>query len=461
DAWFTKTPAELLAGYDPTDDPAVTTPKGFAVNMLTKGTDIFDVWFESGSSWFAAAVQRKLVDDIPIDMYLEGSDQHRGWFQLSLLPALGVCGKAPFKTVLTHGFVVTEDGYKMSKSLGNAVDAVDQLSKRGADILRLWVAGQNYQDDIRCSDALIAQTEDAYRKIRNTLRFCMGACSDFDPGADATDPADHSVDRWMRLELHQLIRDVRAAYDAYEFHKAMRLLYEFCTVQASSVYLSAVKDRLYCETPGALRRRASQTVIYEMLMALVKLLAPVCPHTCEEAWEQIPHRPADEPASVHLALLPDCDEEMLRLAEELTPVTRDLATFSIDQLEAGPQWVWERLMDLRAAGLVKLEALRNSGVKNPLDAEAVFVVATKNDDVAQLVDIYIRELEDLLGVGHARIERSDELPEGEVVDVRVVDTRGTYERCARSWKRRPDVGSDTTYPDLSARDAAVMKELKE
>ena len=461
DAWFTKTPAELLAGYHPADDPAVKTPKAFTVDMLTKGTDIFDVWFESGSSWFAAAMQRKLVDDIPVDMYLEGSDQHRGWFQLSLLPALGACGKAPFKTVLTHGFVVTEDGYKMSKSLGNAVDAVEQLSRRGADILRLWVAGQNYQDDVRCSDALVAQAEDAYRKIRNTLRFCMGACSDFDPGADATDPADHSVDRWMRLELHQLIRDVRAAYDAYEFHKAMRLLYEFCTVQASSVYLSAVKDRLYCESPGALRRRASQTVIYEMLMALVKLLAPVCPHTCEEAWEQIPNRPADDPASVHLALLPDCDEEMLRLAEELTPVTRDLAEFSIDQLEAGPEWVWERLMDLRAAGLVKLEALRNSGVKNPLDAEAVFVVATGSDGVAQLLDLYIRELEDLLGVGHARIERSDELPEGEVVDVRVVDTRGTYERCARSWKRRPDVGSDPDYPGLSARDAAVMKELRD
>ena len=146
----------------------------------------------------------------------------------------------------------------MSKSLGNAIDVIKQLEKRGADILRLWIASQNYQDDIRCSEKLIAQAEDAYRKIRNTLRFCMGACCDFDPAKDATKPLSNSVDLWMRMEMHSLIREVRAAYDSYEFHRATRLMYEFCTVQASSIYLSAVKDRLYCESPSAIRRRASQ-----------------------------------------------------------------------------------------------------------------------------------------------------------------------------------------------------------
>jgi len=459
DIWFIKSAQEILAQYNPAQDEDLENPEDFAVEKLTQGSDIFDVWFESGSSWYAVALQRGLVDDIPVDLYLEGSDQHRGWFQLSMLPALGTKGKAPFKTVLTHGFVVTEEGLKMSKSLGNTIDIIEQLGKRGADIIRLWVASQNYQDDVRCSETLISQAEDAYRKIRNTLRFCMGSCGDFDPAHHSEEPTDHSIDKWMRMELHRLIRDVRAAFDAYEFHRATRLIYEFCTVQASSIYLSAVKDRLYCESPDAIRRRATQTVIHELLVSLVKLLAPILPHTCEEAWDHIPFRDATEPHSVHLASLPEYDEAMLKMAEELTPVNPDLAQFSVDELQAGPMWVWDRLLDLRQAGLVKLEALRNAGVKNPLDAEAVFKVASDKDGVVQLIETYSKELEDMLGVGYVRIEHESDLPAGEVVEVEVFDTREKYPRCSRSWKRRPDVGSDADYPDLSARDAVVMKEL--
>jgi len=459
DAWFELSPPELLGDYDPADDQHLEDPAAFAVEKLTKGRDTFDVWFESGSSWFAVAVARGLVENIPVDLYLEGSDQHRGWFQLSLLPALGAEGRCPFKTVLTHGYVVTGEGYKMSKSLGNAIEVGDQLQKRGADILRLWVASQNYQDDIRCSEELIAQAEDAYRKIRNTLRFCMGACNDFDPARHATDPSEHSVDLWMKMELHRLIRDVRQAYDRYEFHRASRLIYQFCTVEASSVYLSAVKDRLYCESPDAIRRRASQTIIHQMLLALTKLLAPILPHTAEEAWEHIPFRPAGEPPSVHLADLPDYDEAVLELAEDLRPVNPDLAAFSSDELTPGPAWIWNRLMDLRQDGLAKLEALRNAGVKNALDAEAIFKVPAENDQVASLIETYLKELEDLLGVGYARIERVDALPEGTAAAVEVADARQKYPRCARSWKRRPDVGANPSYPDLSARDAAVMEEL--
>ena len=460
DAWFKLPPQQLLEGYDPRRDKQVKDPATFEVGTLTAGSDIFDVWFESGSSWFAAAMAFHLVEDIPVDLYLEGSDQHRGWFQLSLLPALAVRGKAPFKTVLTHGFVVDEGGYKMSKSLGNTVDAIEQLDKRGADILRLWVASQNYQDDVRCSDKLIAQTEDAYRKIRNTLRFCMGACYDFDPAACAARPHEHSLDLWMRMELHVLIRQVLEAYDAYEFHRAARLMHEFCTVQASSVYLSAVKDRLYCDAADSPRRRAAQTVIHEMLVALVKLLAPILPHTCQEAWEHIPNRPAGEPDSVHLASLPDCDHTAVSLAEDMRLANVDLASFATDTIEAGPAWIWQRLMDLRAAGLLKLEALRNSGVKNPLDAEAVFKVAAGKDAVAELIQTYVAELEDLLGVGYARVERGCPLPQGQAVDVEVSDSRSRYQRCERSWKRRPDVGSDKDHPTLSARDAAVIRTLR-
>ncbi len=460
DSWFKLSPAELLAGYDIKSDPAVKNPADFPIDQLAVGKDIFDVWFESGSSWFAVAMARGLVDDIPVDLYLEGSDQHRGWFQLSLLPALGAAGKPPFKQVLTHGFVVDDEGYKMSKSVGNTVDAVEQLEKRGADILRLWVAAQDYQDDVRCSDKLIAQSEDAYRKIRNTLRFCMGACGDFNPATDAAEPAAHSLDRWMRMRLHVLIRQVREAFDAYEFHRATRLMHEFCAVEASSVYLSAVKDRLYCDAPNSPRRRATQTVIHEMLMTMVKLLAAILPHTCQEAWEHIPNRPAGEPDSVHLAMLPDCDPTVVQAAEELRLANVDLAGFSADTLEAGPAWVWQKLMDLRSAALVKLEALRNAGVKNPLDAEVVFHVAADKDAVAGLLETHVGELEDLLGVGHARVERNCPLPPGQAVEVEVLDSRDRYQRCERSWKRRPDVGSDKDYPTLSARDAGVMRQLK-
>ncbi len=459
DSWFKITPAELLAGYNPADDDDLKNPDAFDISTLTIGKDIFDVWFESGSSWAAVAIAEGLVEDLPVDLYLEGSDQHRGWFQLSLLPALGARGKAPFKTVLTHGYVVTDEGLKMSKSLGNTMDAIDQLSKRGADILRLWVASQNYQDDIRCGEALIAQAEDAYRKIRNTLRFCMGACSDFDPAHHSETPSEHSIDLWMKLELHRLVRDVRGAYDRYEFHRATRLIYEFCTVQASSIYLSAVKDRLYCESPNAIRRRATQTVIHQMLVTLIKLLAPILPHTCDEAWDHIPFRQADEPHNVHLASLPEFDEEVLEFADDLRPVNPDLAMFSSDELKVGPAWIWDRLLELRSAGLIELEALRNAGVKNSLEAEAVFQVVAGKGKIKEFVETYLKELEDLLGVGYARIEEVDSLPDDKVVAVTVADTREKYPRCARSWKRRPDVGSDEAYPDLSARDAVVMQEI--
>ena len=458
DAWFRMMPAELLAGYDPRHDPQLTgRHEQFKVSELTVGRDIFDVWFESGSSWFAVCLARSLASDVPVDLYLEGSDQHRGWFQLSMLPCLGATNNPPFKALVTHGFVVDPSGKKISKSDPNCPTVIDLLKRHGADILRLYVASADYQDDIRYGVALIEKAEDNYRKIRNTFRYMLGSLYDFDAAVDATEPADHSIDRWMRMQLHMLIRDVRAAFDAYEFHKATRLLHEFCNVQASSIYFSALKDRLYCESPNAIRRRASQTVLHEMLMALVKLFAPILPHTAEEVWAQIPHRPATEPASVHLARLPEVDANVLRMADDLTPSVGDQAAYTADVLRSGPAWIWSKLMDLRGEGLVKLEALRNAGVKNPLDAEVIFRVSTASDATAVLFQTYCQELEDMLGVGFARIERA-KLAEGKTVEVEVADTREKYPSCARSWKRRPDVGQDAAYPDLSLRDAVVMKE---
>ncbi len=453
-AWYEFEPTELLAGWDPSADAALENPEAFAPADLTTGKDIFDVWFESGSSWFSAAMAKGLVDDVPIDLYLEGSDQHRGWFQLSLLPALGMKGVPPFTTVLTHGFVMAEDGHKMSKSLGNTIDVKEQLAKRGADILRLWVASQNYQDDVRCSEKLIAQSEDAYRKIRNTLRFCMGATGDFDPARHATPAAEDSMDLWMRWELHRLIRDVRAAYDRFEFHRALRLLYEFCTIQASSVHLNAAKDRLYCEAPDSPRRRATQTVIHETLTALLKLLAPILPHTCAEAWEHVPNRSADEADCPSLALLPEPDAAMLALADEADAADTTLESLDADATAAT---VWPRLMELRAKGLEKRELMRSDGVKNSMETEAVFLVPAGSDGLMELMTRSGPELEDLLGVGFARAEPVEGAT---VVDVDIRDVRETYERCARSWKRRPDVGSDPDHPDVSARDAAALKQIQ-
>jgi isoleucyl-tRNA synthetase len=457
DAWFLLTPAELLKNYDPHDDPDVEYPVKFQIDKLIKGYDIFDVWFESGGSWSAVALQQGLVKSLPADMYLEGSDQHRGWFQLSLLTALGVTGVAPFKTVLTHGFINDDQGKKMSKSLGNTVDVQEQLAKRGADILRLWVTSQDYFNDDRCSDKLIAQCEDSYRKIRNTIRFCLGSIHDYDPAADAAEPAEHSIDLWMRMELHQLIRNVRQAYDRYEFHRASRMIYEFCTIQASSVYMSAVKDRLYCEAADSPRRRATQGVIREVLIALVELLAPLLPHTAEEAWRHIPHKPNDWPESVHLATLPEVDDAALQLAAVIQPTSTDFMNQPEKALAVGPAWIWERLMDLRGDALVLLEELKNAGVKNSLDAEAVFTIPAERPGIRVIVEQYLAELEDLLGVGYARIEEGPVSDEKKLVEVKVFDTREKYPRCERSWKRRPDVGSD--LPDVSARDAAVMKQL--
>jgi len=250
----------------------------------------------------------------------------------------------------------------------------------------------------------------------------------------------------MQMQLQYLVRDVREAFDKYEFHRAMRLIYEFCTVQASNVYLSAVKDRLYCEAADSPRRRGTQGVIRELLLTLVKLLAPVLPHTCEEAWEHIPHKPTDWPQSVHLTLLPEVNQQVLRMIEDLTPTATDDIIPSDEIIKPGPAWMWERLLDIRGEGLIKLEAIRSSGVKNPLDTELVLTAPAEKTNLTKFLNDYLSELEDMLGVGYARIVDGD-APEGKLVGIEVLDTREKYPRCERSWKRRPDVGSDPDYPD--------------
>ncbi|HZZ44029.1 MAG TPA: isoleucine--tRNA ligase [Tepidisphaeraceae bacterium] len=427
DSWYTDSPAELLGDFD----PGANFPK----ETLRKEKDIFDVWFESGSSWHGV-LQARANLKFPADMYLEGSDQHRGWFQLSLLPALGAAGQAPFKEVLTHGFVVKPDGTKVSKSDKEYVTATKEIDTHGADVLRLWCCSVDYQNDIPASPQALKEFGDKYRKIRNTLRYLMSNLYDYVPGEVEVPVA--SLDGWAVAELDTLIGEVVAAYEGYNLHRAFRLLHDFCAVQISAVYGNAMKDRLYCEAPdGALRRR-TQYVMHKMVLALTKLLSPMLVFTADEAWQQIQHKPAEDAAvsSVHLALLPKASG----------------AAISDQQRED-----WKMLMSLRDSALIQLDKLKKeAGLNKALDAEVVYHV--NSDELRQRLQAFGADLEDVVGAGHHSFAEAAGQTPG--VRVEVIDRRASYPACARSWKRRPDVGQDQEYPDLSLRDAQAMRAMK-
>ena len=426
DAWFTESPAELLGDFDP--GPA------FPKEKLRKERDIFDVWFESGSSWHAVCRKRPELA-FPADLYLEGSDQHRGWFQLSLLPALGATGRPPFKQVLTHGFIVGPDGRKVSKSDPNYVTATQEVNRHGADLLRLFVCQSDYETDMAASPKMIQEFGDKYRKIRNTLRYLLSNLYDFDPAQHAQPVPSNSLDGWASAELDRLIIDVSSAYESFHLHRAFRLLHDFCAVQLSAVYGNAMKDRMYCDASDSPLRRRAQTVMHRMLVSLTKLLAPMIVFTADEVWEHITHKPAGEQGlpSVHLATLP-------------TPANGDVGDQQREE--------WKLLMELRETALGQLDRLKKeAGLNKALDAEVVFHV--DDDELRRRLQAYGRDLEDLVGAGfHSFAEKG---PEGPAVVVKVVDRRNDYAACARSWKRRPDVGQNPDYPDLSLRDAEAMK----
>ncbi len=428
--WFTDSPADLLAGFDP-------GPK-FPVVELRKERDIFDVWFESGSSWNGVLLAREPELTFPADLYLEGSDQHRGWFQLSLLPSLGATGRAPFKKVLTHGFIVKPDGRKVSKSDKEYVTATQEIDRHGADLLRLWCCSVDYEGDIPTSPQIIREFGDKYRKVRNTLRYLMSNLFDFDAEHAVAEIPARSLDGWFSAQLDELIDAVTHAYERFETHNAFRLLYEFCNVQISAIYGNAMKDRLYCESPNSQLRRRCQTVMQRAAIALTKLLAPMLVFTADEAWEAIVAKPVDEAdlASVHLARLP-----------------RRAATAPSDNQRAE----WKLLMDLRDQATQQLDALKKSaGLNKATDAEIVYRV---DDDVTRRwLQEYGSDLEDLAGCGHWRFD--EKAAEGPAVVVEVRDVREQYKACARSWKRRPDVGEDADFPDLTLRDAHAVKKIR-
>ena len=246
--------------------------------------DIFDVWFESGVSWAAVLEQRPELH-YPADMYLEGSDQHRGWFQVSLIPSVALNNQAPFKSILTHGFVMDGEGKPMSKSLGNVIAPEQIINQYGADVLRLWVASSDYAGDVRLSPEILKGAADAYRKVRNTLRYLLNNLFDFDPATQAVPVEElHEIDRWVLHRLQEEIQESLAAFESYEFHRAIARLVTFCGNELSSFYLDVAKDRLYCDGVNSRSRRGAQTVLHQIADALIRLLAPVLSFTADESW---------------------------------------------------------------------------------------------------------------------------------------------------------------------------------
>lgn len=411
DAWFALSPAELLAGYEPAKDPELTDGGALDLSRLEKMFDICDVWLESGSSW--NAVMRKRGLGFPTDLYLEGSDQHRGWFQLSLLPALGATGEPPFRTLLTHGFIVDKDGKKMSKSLGNTLNVEDLLKNYGADVLRWWVSSLAFENDIKVDRTFFDVAGESYRKVRNTLRFLLSNLYDFDKTKAVATFAPTSLDAWALGQAAQLREKVLEAYFSFQFRTAHLLLFDFCNDQLSAIYLDAVKDRLYCDRPDSPRRRATQTALYQIAELLIALLAPILPHTADEAHLALHGEDAE---SVHLGTYP-----------ELIPPPVDRH--------------WDAVLVLRAAARKALEEAKTAGIENPLDAGLTL------PDREGTIAAYRAELPEIFGVSRVHL-----VPEGEI---QVRDLRAEP-RCERSWKRDETVRLRSDGGYLTDRDAEAV-----
>ena len=430
DAWSTHSAEELL-------------PEGIKCSCggteFRKETDIMDVWFDSGTSHAGVLKQR---DELswPADLYLEGSDQHRGWFNSSLLTSVAAFGQAPYRNVLTHGFVVDEKGRKMSKSLGNGVDPLKVVQELGADILRLWVSSVDYKNDVAASPRIMKQMSEAYRKIRNTLRFLLSNLNDFDPTKDKVAYQDlQEIDQWALLKLSKVVERVLMGYETYEFHWVYHTIHNFCTVELSSIYLDIVKDRLYVEGKTSLTRRCAQTVLYEILDALVRLLAPVLTFMAEEIWPYIPGDKMQE--NVQMAEMPKVNAQWMdeKIADQ-----------------------WDKILELRTDVSRVLEKARKEKLINhpltahvdlyPTEAQYGFL-----QQVPNLAEIFI--VSDL-----TMHKPSEERPEGveqaevhEGLGILVQPAKG--QKCERCWMFHNEVGKDSDHPTICPRCSAVVENL--
>lgn len=430
DAWYKYEANQLL-------------PAGFKCphcggEEFTKETDILDVWFDSGSSWpsvFKEYFAAELGEWRPADVYLEGADQYRGWFNSSLLISLAKYRRAPYRNIITHGWLITVQGEKMSKSQGTGISPNEVVKESGADILRLWVASSDYHEDVRCSEEILQRTVDAYRKIRNTARYALGNLNGFDVSRDTVEDARlFEIDRWVLAELNKVVAEVREAFAAYEFHIATRAIYGFCTVTLSARYFDIIKDRLYTSAPRSLGRRSAQTTLYRIADNLARMLAPILVFTSDEIWENLPEV-ADRKASVHVTELPQASE------------ARDAELLSR----------WARMFVLRDHVLAKLEEAREKKlIGSSLEARVVIRAGAQSEDL-KFLKPYEDQLRYIFIVSQVEIAAAGEKITGTSIEVH----RAAGKKCGRCWNYSTRVGESSRYPDVCERCVEALKEIEQ
>jgi len=422
DVWYEKSAAELVG-------PGAQCAK-CGSSEFTKESDILDVWFDSGSSHLAVLKDSNGLS-WPADLYLEGGDQYRGWFHSSLLVGVGLKGGAPYRACATNGWALDGEGRAMHKSLGNAIEPEEVIKRYGAEVLRLWAASVEFNEDVRMSETILARLIEAYRKLRNTFRYPLGNLWDFDAQRDAV-PADRlpEIDQWILLRAEDLVMRCRAWYAEFAFHKVYRAVYDFATVDLSAVYFDVLKDRLYTAAPKSHTRRSAQTVLRRLLYALVRLCAPILAFTTDEVWR---HMGLD--GTVHTALLPEPSELTTGIPDEQRKRAEN----------------WDRLMQVRQDVLKSLEIARQEKfIGAPLEAR---VRVSANGDLYPLLNAYADELPALFIVSQVELSPGA----GDTVQVKVERAAGC--KCERCWKYKTDIGSHPAYPTICTSCAEAVEEI--
>jgi isoleucyl-tRNA synthetase len=437
DVWYEADAAEFL------DD---ASKNKYAGKELRKEIDILDVWFDSGLSHRCVIKEREELE-FPADLYLEGSDQHRGWFQVAMVTSMALNEKAPYKSILTHGFVVDGQGKKMSKSVGNVISPEQVFSQFGADVLRLWVSSCDYQYDIRLSEEILARMVEAYRRIRNTFRYMLGNCDDFNAEKHAVPFSEmESIDQWAVSKTMQLTKTVTLLYEKYEFYHIYKEIHEFCTTTLSNFYLDVLKDRMYCDGRNSKTRRSSQTAFFIILKQLVRLFAPILPFTCEEVWESMCFE--KNITSVHLADWPEYDESL----------------FNASVVEE-----WDQLLIVRDHVNAAIESKRGAGLIGS-SLEASIVIDSKNNAIQSLLKKYQSILDFAFLVSRVEVKKIENNSDALVqvseykstkIENQILVLKATDQKCERCWNHRCTVGKDQMHPTLCERCVSAISDLVE
>ena len=434
DAWFRRPVKALM--------PPGTTCAQCGTDRFRKETDILDVWFDSGASQEAVLGQKPEVP-WPADLYIEGSDQYRGWFHSSLLVGVGISQGAPYRQIITHGWTLDAEGRAMSKSLGNVIEPQTIIKKDGAEILRLWVAAADFKEDIRISPDMIRRLSEGYRKFRNTARFILGNLSDFSPNKDSVPVKNlEELDQWALMQTSRLLERIYRWYETYEFHRIYHGVYDFVTVDLSSFYFDVLKDRLYTAAPHSPLRRSSQTALYHILESLTRALAPIYSFTCDEIWEYLPPKPC-RPESVHIAQFTPANQ----LTQGLSPKT-------IKQLQN-----WEQLIKIRSTVLKSLEAARKDKfIGNSLEAKVTLTGGERYDLVLKTYETLLPGLFIVSQVELGKPSGSGKYS-NEIDGLTVAVVRADGEKCERCWIYSTGVGRDPIYRTVCPKCSLVLKEI--